>query len=148
MALSTRPVRGWRVESVEGAETVGEFRLEIFPLALEEDVFFRHVAEYECHFGLVGGVLEDGARELVHWGDAGTTCDQSNVVVLVGFVGVLGNWSLHVEPLAGDHVVHVFGHGTVGVAFDDEIEVTDSICKSQSVTVQSDKQGCSTYLHR
>jgi len=55
------------------------------------------------------------------------------VVVLVGFVGVLGNWSLHVEPLAGNHLVHVFRHRTIRVALDDEIEIADGICDDRSV---------------
>ena len=60
------------VEDVEGAEAVGEGVLEVLELGFEEDVGFGEVAEDEGDFGFVGGVLEDGAGELVHsvflWG--------------------------------------------------------------------------------
>ena len=66
VAFSTHPFLGRFVEHVEGAETLGVGVFEVFELAFEEDVFFRDVAEDEGDFGFVGGVVEDGAAELVH----------------------------------------------------------------------------------
>ena len=66
VALSAHPFLGRFVEHVEGAETLGVGVFEVFELAFEEDVFFGDVAEDEGDFGFVGGVVEDGAAELVH----------------------------------------------------------------------------------
>jgi hypothetical protein len=125
--LGTGPVLWGVVEGVEGAHTVGELVLEVFPLALEEDVLLGDVTEDEGDLCVVVGVLEDGAGELVHGGDAGTTSDQGDVVVLVGLPGVLGDGTLHVEPLSRLHVVKVLRHGTAGVLLDDKVDVADGI---------------------
>ena len=60
------PPLGRVVEDVEGAEAVRVGVFQVFELRLEEDVGFGEVAEDEGDLCLVGGVLEDGARELVH----------------------------------------------------------------------------------
>lgn len=59
---------GGLVDEIEGAEALRVGVFEVFELALEEDVFLGEVAEDEGDAGLVGGVFEDGARELVHPG--------------------------------------------------------------------------------
>jgi len=127
VALSTRPVLRWSVEGVESTEAVWEFVLEILPLALEQDVFFGQVAEDESHLGLVVWVLEDAACELVHGCDSCAAGDQRDVLVLVRLPSVFWNGALHVEALAGYHLVHVLGHWSAGVFLDDEVEVADSI---------------------
>lgn len=126
-ALGARPVRWGLVEEVEGAETLGVLLLEVLELALQEDVFLADVAENKRDLGLVVRVLEDGAAELVHGGDASTASNEGNLVVLVGGPGVLGDGALEVESLTGTHVVHVLGHGAVGVALDDEVDVSFGI---------------------
>lgn len=125
--LGTGPVLWGVVEGVESAHAVGVLVLKIFPLTLEEDILLGDVAEDEGDLCVVVGVLEDGAGELVHGGDASTTSDQGNVVVLVGLPGVLGDGTLHVEPLAGMHVVKVLGHGTAGVLLDYEVDVANGV---------------------
>lgn len=122
-ALALGPVLGGLVEDVEGAETVGVLVLELLELLLEEDVLLGDVAEDEGDLGLVLGVLEDGARELVHGGDTGTAGNQGNVVVLVGLPRVLRDGALHLELLADSHVVHVLRHNATGVLLDNEVEV-------------------------
>lgn len=122
-ALALRPVLRRLVQNVESAEAVGVLVLEVFELLLEQDVVGGDVTKDKSHLGLVLGVLEDGAGELVHGGDAGAAGDQGDVVVLVGLPGVLGDGALHLERLAGGHVVHVLGHDAAGVALDDEVEV-------------------------
>lgn len=93
----------------------------------QEDVFFGDVAEDEGDLGLVGRVAEDGAAELVHGRDAGAAGYEADVVVLVGRPGVFGDGAFEVEALRRVHAVEVFGHGPVGVAFDDEVEVAASV---------------------
>ena len=66
MPFALQPSVGRAVEDVEGAEAVRVGVFEVLELAFQEDVGFGDVAEDEGHLGLVGRVLEDGARELVH----------------------------------------------------------------------------------
>jgi len=66
MAAALRPAVRGLVEQVEGAEALRVGVFEVFEFALQQDVFFGQVAEDEGDFCFVGGVLEDGARELVH----------------------------------------------------------------------------------
>jgi len=117
-ALDLRPVLGRLVENVEGAETVGELVLELLELGLEQDIIGSDVTEDERDLGLVLGVLEDGASELVHGSDTGTASNQGNVVVLVGLPRVLGDGALHLKRLAGRHAVHVLGHYAARVLLD------------------------------
>lgn len=93
-------------------------------LLLQEDVFLADVSVDEGDLGLVVGVLEDGADQLVHGGDTGTTSNESNVGVLVGFPGVLGERSLEVEALADVHAIQVRRHGAIGIALDNEVQVS------------------------
>jgi hypothetical protein len=127
VALALRPVLRGLVKDVKGAEAVGVLVLELLKFRLEDDVVGGDVAVDERNLGLVLGVLEDGAGELVHGGDSGATSDQSDVVVLVGLPRVLGDGSLHLKRLAGCHVVHVLGHDATGVPLDNEVEVTGSV---------------------
>lgn len=126
-ALRAGPVLWGVVQRVEGAHAVRVLILEVLPFALEENVLLGNVAENESDLCLVVGVLKDGAGELVHGGDAGTTSDQGDVVVLVLLPGVLGDRTLHVESLSRLHVVKVLGHGTTGVLLDDEVEVANGV---------------------
>ena len=68
-ALSMLPALGRLVERVVGAESLGELVLNLLELFLQQDVLLADIAEDERDFGLVLGVIEDGADELVHWGD-------------------------------------------------------------------------------
>ena len=113
---------------MEGAEAARVGVLEVFELLLQEDVLLRQVAVHERDLCLVGRVVEDGADKLVHGRDAGAAGDEADVVVLVGGVGVFRDGAFHVEELAGDHVVQVRGHGTVRVAFDDEVKEAFLVC--------------------
>jgi len=126
-ALALRPVLWGLVKDVEGAETVGELVLELLEFGLEQDIIGGDVTEDERDLGLVLGVLEDGAGELVHGGDTGATGNQGDVVVLVGLPRVFGDGALHLQRLAGSHAVHVLGHDAAGVLLDDEVDVTGSV---------------------
>ena len=66
MPFALLPALGRLVEDVEGAEAVRVGVFEVLEFRLQEDVGFREVAEDEGHSGLVGGIFEDGAGELVH----------------------------------------------------------------------------------
>ena len=66
--------------------------------------------------------------ELVRGGDTSTSCDQDNVVVLVGLPGVLGKRSLKVHALTNGQAVEVFGHGAILVSLDDKVEVAGNVC--------------------
>merc|ERR1712169_124048 len=120
-ATGAGPALGRLVEHVKGAEALGVRVLEVLPLLLEQNVLLRHVAKDERHLCLVVGVVEDGPRELVHGRDARAARNQRNVVVLVLLPLVFGQRALHVEPLAGLHVVEVRAHGPVGVLFDQQV---------------------------
>ena len=126
-ALALRPVLRGLVEDVESAETVGELVLELLEFGLEQDIIGGDVTEDKRDLGLVLGVLEDGAGELVHGGDSGATSDQSDVVVLVGLPRVLGDRSLHLKRLARCHVVHVLGHDATRIPLDNEVEVAGCV---------------------
>ena len=66
MPFALLPAFGRLVEDVEGAEAVRVGVFEVLEFGLQENVGFREVAEDEGHLGLVGGIFEDGAGELVH----------------------------------------------------------------------------------
>lgn len=93
-AAAADPVLGRLVQDIEGAEALGVCVLELVELALQQDILLGDVSEDEGDLGLIVGVLEDGADELVHGGDAGTAGDEGDVVVLVLGPGVLGKGSL------------------------------------------------------
>lgn len=120
-ALVALPLRRGLVERVKGAEALRVRVFEVLELLLEQDVLLRDVAVDERHLGLVVGVVEDGAADLVHGRDAGAAGDERNVLVLVGRPGVLGQWALEVEALAGHHVVHMRGHGATLIFLDDQV---------------------------
>jgi len=126
--LEARRVLRRVVEHVEGAEALRVRVLEVVELALEQDVVLGDVAEDERHLGLVVGVVEDGARELVHRRDAGAAGEEGDVLVLVGVPCVLGDGALELDALAGLDVVQVRGHGAVGVFLDEEREVASLVC--------------------
>lgn len=124
VSLVANPLLGGVVEDVESAEALGVGVLEVLELLLEEDVLLGNVAKDEGNLGLVVGVVEDGAGELVHGGDSGTAGNKGDVVVLVLLPGVLGERSLDVESLTGDKVVDVCAHGTIGVLLNKQVEKT------------------------
>lgn len=127
VALSLLPGLGGLVEDVEGAEALRVLIFQLLELVLEQDVGFGHVAEDEGHFGFVGRVLEDGARELVHWGDAGAAGDEADVRVLVRRPRVFGDGAFEVEALVRLHAVEVFGHGAVFVFLDHELDESGGV---------------------
>jgi hypothetical protein len=114
----------WRlIQQIESLEALRVCVLHLFQLLLQQDVFLFYVAEDDGDFGLLVGVGEDGADELEHRRYAGAAGDEGDVLVLVLSPGVLWQWALEVESLAGFHVVKVGAHGTVRVLLDDELEV-------------------------
>lgn len=128
VALVADPLLGGVVEDVESAEALGVGVLELVELLLEKDVLLSDVAEDKGDLGLVVGVVEDGAGELVHGGDTGTAGDEGDVGVLVLLPLVLGQRALDVEALAGNQVVDVGAHGAVGVLLDNEVKETLLAC--------------------
>lgn len=128
VALTAGPL-GWGVvEEVEGLEALGVGVLQLFPLLLQKDVLLTDVTEHQGDLGLVLGVLEDVAGELVHGSDTSATGKQNNVVVLVSLPRVLGKGTLEVQTLTNVHAVQVLGHGAVRIALDHELEVTRNVC--------------------
>lgn len=117
----TNPLLGGLVENIESTESLGVGVLQLLELVLEEDVLLGHVADNKGNLGLIIGVLEDGAEELVHGGDTGAAGNAGDVLVLVLLPLVLGEGTLDVETLARDHVVHVAGHGSLLVLLDHEV---------------------------
>ena len=128
MPFALRPLLRRVIQHVEGPKPLRVLVLEVLPLALQEDVFLREVAEHERYFGLVVGVLEDRPRELVHGCYAGAAGDEGDVLVLVGRPRVFGDGPFEVEALGGFHVVEMFGHGAVVVALDYEINEAAGVC--------------------
>lgn len=128
VALGTGPLLGRVVEDVESAEALGVVVLEGGELVLEKNVLLGNVAENESNLGLVVGVVEDGAEELVHGADTGAASNEGNVLVLVRLPRVLGERALDVEALAGSHVVEVGAHGTTLVLLDQEVDIALGTC--------------------
>lgn len=129
-ATAADPVLGGLVQDVECAEALGVCVLELVKLALEQDVLLGDVSEDEGDLGLVVGVLEDCADELVHRGDAGAAGNESDVVVLVLGPGVLGKRALDVEGVADLEIVDVSAHGAVGVLLHQEVEEASLVFKA------------------
>ena len=122
VALAALPLLGRVVEDVEGAEALGVCVLELLPFTLKQDILLGKVTKHQGNLGLILRVLEDGAGSLPHGGDAGSSCNQGNVFMLVGRPLVFWDRALDVQTLPGLEVVHVLGHGSVGVLLDDEID--------------------------
>lgn len=122
MSLPALPLLRRVIQDVEGAEALGVRVLEVLELALQQDILLGDAAVDKRDLRLVLRVLEDGARRLPHRGDARATRDQGDVLVLVGGPLVLGDGALDVQPLPGLEVVHVRGHGAVGVRLDEEVD--------------------------
>jgi hypothetical protein len=126
-ARATLPVLRGLVEDVEGTEALGVGVLEILQLLLQENILLGDVTEDQSDLSLVLGVLEDLTGELVHGGDTGATGDQGDVVMLVGFPGVLDKRTLEGKALVDVHGVQVLRHGTVGIGLDDKLKVTGDV---------------------
>lgn len=127
VTLTTSPSRWGLVEEVEGLEALRVGVLNLIPLLLQKDVLLSDIAEHQGNLGLVLGVLEDVTGELVGGGDTSTSCDQDNVLVLVGLPGVLGKRTFEVHALANAQAVEVFGHGAIGIFLDNELEEAGNV---------------------
>ena len=122
------------IEDVERSEAIWVIILQLLELLLEKDILLRDVTEHERDFRLVLRVLEDGPRELPHGCYACAAGDDGDVAVFVGRPGVFRDGAFDVEGVAGFQGVYVFGHRSVGVFFDDEVEEAPRIyiaCQSQ-----------------
>lgn len=128
VALAAGPLLGRLVEEVESLEALGVGVLEILELLLQEDVILADVTVDKSNLGLVLGVLEDLADELVHGSDTGTTGNQGNVLMLVGLPLVFGERALEGKTLVNVHAVQVLRHRSVGVGLDDKLEVARLVC--------------------
>lgn len=53
------------IENINGFEALRVGVLKVIQLSLKKYVVLGKVAEYECYFGFVFGVLKDSADELV-----------------------------------------------------------------------------------
>lgn len=146
VAAVADPLLGGVVEDIESTETLGEGVLEVLKLLLQKDVLLGDVAKDKGDLGLIVGVVENSASELVHRSDASTTGNEGNVVVLVLLPGVLGQRTLDVETLAGNKVVEVCAHRTVGVLLNEQVDETLLVCNRQSAVLK--KSNSATYFHR
>jgi len=122
VALAALPYLGWVVEDVEGAEPLRICVLQLFPLLLQQNILLREITIDERDLGLILWVFEDAARSLPHGCDTRSTRNQGDVLELVRGPWVLGDGSLDVQSLAGLHVMHVAGHGTVGVLLNNKVD--------------------------
>lgn len=146
VAAVADPLLGRVVEDIESTETLWEGVLEVLKLLLQKDVLLGDVAKDKGDLGLIVGVVENSASELVHRSDASTTGNEGNVVVLVLLPGVLGQRTLDVETLAGNKVVEVCAHRTVGVLLNEQVDKTLLVCNRQSAVLN--KSNSATYFHR
>lgn len=146
VAAVADPLLGRVVEDIESTETLGEGVLEVLKLLLQKDVLLGDVAKDKGDLGLIVGVVENSASELVHRSDASTAGNEGNVVVLVLLPGVLGQRTLDVETLAGNKVVKVCAHRTVGVLLNEQVDETLLVCNRQSAVLK--KSNSATYFHR
>jgi len=121
-ALTTGPILGGLVEDVEGAEPAGVGVLQLLELLLQQNILLLDITEDHGDLGVVIGILENLASQLVHRGDTSTTSNQSDVVVLVGLPGVLDDGALEGQGLIDGQRVDVLRHGSIGVDLDDEFK--------------------------
>lgn len=124
VANTTGPALRGLVQDVvhaEAAVLLGE-SIEVL---LEENVLGRDVGEDEVDLGLVacGTATDDGADDLEHGGDTGTSGDHAKVTDHVRGVdeGTLG--TLDLERLANLERGHVLGDVAGGVGLDQEVKV-------------------------
>jgi hypothetical protein len=66
--------------------------------------------------------------------------------VLVLLPGVLRQRALDVEALAGNKVVEVCAHRTIGVLLNEQVDETLLVCNRQSVVPK--RSHSATYFHR
>lgn len=123
VALSTSPVLGRVVEEIECLEAPRVGVLQFIEFLLQKDVILRDVTKDKSNLGLVIGVLEDRTDKLVHRSNSSTARDQRDVLMLVGFPGVLGQRTLELEFIANVQVVNVGGHGALVVFLDHKVEM-------------------------
>lgn len=115
-------------DRVHRLETVGELALQFPKLGLKKHVRVAVDAEDEGDLRLVLGVLEDGARELIHGGDARTAGDESDLGVLVGRPFVSEQRAgFERERLAWKQGVEMVAHFTVWVALYEKVDVAGRI---------------------
>lgn len=107
VALTLSPVLRRVVKEMEDLESLGIGVLELTELLAEKNVVLVDVAVDERDLGLVLGVGEDLAGQLVHGGDTSTPSNQGNLLVLVSLPGVLGKGALEVKSVAGLKAVDV-----------------------------------------
>lgn len=146
IAAVADPLLGGVVEDIESTETLGECVLEVLKLLLQKNVLLGDVAKDKGDLGLVVGVVEDSASELIHGGDASTTGNEGNVLVLVLLPGVLRQRTLDVEALAGNKVVEVCAHRTVGVLLNEQVDETLLACNRQSAVLRRSRSVIHTLI--
>jgi hypothetical protein len=132
VAAVADPLLGRVVEDIESTETLGEGVLKVLKLLFQKDVLLRDVTKDKGDLGLVVGVVEDGASELVHGSDPSTAGNESDVVVLVLLPGVFRQRALDVEALTGNKVVEVCAHRTIWVLLNEQVDETLLACNDQS----------------
>lgn len=130
-ARTALPALGSLVEDVKGTEALGVCVLELVKLLLEENILLGDVAKDNGNLGLVVGVVEDAAAQLVHGGDTSAASNEADVAVLVLGPGVLGERALDGKRLSRSKLVDVGAHGAALVLLDEEVDVAAFIYKKQ-----------------
>ena len=114
--------RGARLSyDVDDLDAAGVLGLHGVELVGEEQILVRVDAPDERDARLVGGVLEDAPRELVHGRDAGTAGDHGHVLVLVGRPLELGD-GREGERVTGLERVDMSALLATGVVLDHELD--------------------------
>lgn len=126
-SLGVRRRRARLGHDVDDLDAAGVLGLHGVELVGEEEVLVRVDAPDERDACLVGGVLEDAARELVHGRDAGAAGDHGHVLVLVGRPLELGDGRER-ERVAGLERVDVRALLAAGVVLDHELDEALFVC--------------------
>jgi len=94
-AHATGPYRRGIVEDVKQLEAAAVRAGKGIELLPHQDVLLVDVGVDEADGGTVGGVFEDGAEDLVHWGNAAAARDHANGRGEPGGVGERASWTLY-----------------------------------------------------
>jgi hypothetical protein len=147
----TLPVRTSLVNKEVELELLRVLALNLLKLLLKQNVVLRNATIKERDLGLVGRVLGDSVNQLEERGNAGTTANETNLLVLVGKVGVLGNGSLEGDSVVDVQAKDVVTKLTSLVSLDEDsesargLEIRNGSVRSDDIaTLSGDKLGQKT----
>ena len=149
VANTARPVLRWVVKDVVNAN-VGILVGESVKILLEQNVLSGDIGEDEVNLCPVtsSATTHNGADDLKHGGDTGTTSDHAKVADHVGLVDEGTLRALDTNSLANNQGGHVLGDVALGVALDQEIKVAGLMISGDGSVGAHDLLGLAVLLRK